>query len=47
MLTIVMGNNIFSFANTFWKQQSGTAMGMPVACTYAMLSFGQYKNAEI
>jgi hypothetical protein len=22
-------------------------MGMPVACTYAMLSFGQYENAQI
>jgi hypothetical protein len=47
MLTIIMENNIFSFADTFWKQQSGTAMGTPVACTYAMLSFGQYENAEI
>jgi hypothetical protein len=47
MFTIVMENHIFSFADTFWKQQSGTVMGTPVPCTYAMLSFGQYKNAEI
>jgi hypothetical protein len=38
---------IITFAETYWLQLSGTAMGMPVACTYAMLSFGQYKNKEI
>jgi len=30
ILTIVMENNIFTFAGTFWKQLSGTAMGTPV-----------------
>jgi len=42
-----MEHNIFSFADTFWLQLSGTAMGTPVACTYAMISFRQYENTEI
>jgi len=46
-LSIVMEHNMFSFADTFWLQLSGTAMGTPVACTYAMISFGQYENTEI
>jgi len=47
VLTIVMKHNIFSFADTFWLQLSGTAMGTPVACTYAMLSFGHYENTKL
>jgi hypothetical protein len=47
ILTIIMDNNVFSFADTYWLQLSGTTMGTPVACTYVMLSFGQYKNKEI
>lgn len=31
VLDIVMQNNIFSFADTYWLQLSGTAMGMPGA----------------
>ena len=42
-----MNNNIFSFADTFWWQRTGAAMGTPVACTYAMLSFGHHENVEI
>jgi hypothetical protein len=47
ILTIIMDNNVFSFASTYWIQLSSTATGTPVACTYAMLSFGQYKQNEI
>jgi hypothetical protein len=47
VLTIVMKHNIFTFADTFWLQLSGTAMGTPVACTYAMLSFGHYENTKL
>jgi hypothetical protein len=46
-LTIVMENNVFSFADTFWLQLSGTAMGTPTACAYAMLSYGHHENTEI
>ncbi len=47
ILTIVMENNVFSFADTFWLQLAGTAMGTPVACSYATISFGHYENAYI
>jgi hypothetical protein len=40
VLQIVMENNIFTFGNTTWLQLSGTAMGTPVACAYATLSYG-------
>jgi len=42
-----MENNIFSFANTYWLQLTHTAMGTPVACAYATVTFGQYENTTI
>jgi hypothetical protein len=47
ILFVVMENNIFSFAGTYWQQLTGTAMGTPVACSYATVSFGHYENAAI
>jgi hypothetical protein len=47
ILQIVMDNNIFSFADSYWLQLSGTAMGTPAACSYATLSFGQYENTVL
>ncbi len=47
ILFVVMENNIFSFADTYWQQLTGTAMGTPVACSYATVSFGHYENATI
>jgi len=47
ILEIIMKNNIFSFANTYWQQLTGTAMGTPAACAYAMISFGQFKNTVL
>jgi hypothetical protein len=47
ILNLVMQNNIFSFANTFWLQLTGTAMGTPAACAYATLTFGHYENTLI
>jgi len=41
-LTIVMNNNIFSFADSYWLQLSVTAMGTPVTCSYATISFGHH-----
>jgi hypothetical protein len=38
ILTIVMENNISTFAGTYWLQLSGTVMGTPTACTYATIS---------
>jgi hypothetical protein len=47
ILYIVMDNNVFCFGNTYWLQLSGAAMGMPAACAYATISYGQHKNAVI
>jgi hypothetical protein len=46
-LTLVMENNIFSFSNTYWQQLTGTAMGTPVACSYATIAYGQHENTKI
>ena len=42
-----MNNNIFTFGDSYWIQLSGTAMGTPVACAYATVSYGPFENAEI
>jgi hypothetical protein len=47
ILASIMENNIFTFAGPHWLQLSGTAMGTPVACTYATISFSQYENRHI
>jgi hypothetical protein len=47
VMEIVMKNNIFSFQEIFWIQLSGTAMGTPVACSYATITYGHYKNMSI
>jgi len=47
VLEIVMKNNIFSFGDTFWLQQIGTAMGTPTACSYASITYGQHENTQI
>jgi hypothetical protein len=39
LLEIIMQCNIFSFDNTDWLQEIGTAMGTPCACSYATLSY--------
>jgi hypothetical protein len=43
VLEIIMNNNIFSFADTFWLQLSGTAIGTPAACAYATQHMGNTK----
>jgi len=47
VLKIIMENNIFCSGGSYWLQLLGTAMGMPVACAYAIVSFGQHKNTVI
>jgi len=47
VLTLVMKLNVFTFADTFWLQMVGTAMGTPVACSYATVSFGHYENNTV
>jgi len=44
-LDLIMNNNIFQFSNTFWKQLSGTAMGTPPACMWAMLFFNRHEQS--
>jgi len=41
-----MNNNIFSFADTYWHQLSGTAMGTPTACAYATITYGHFENSQ-
>ena len=43
-LRIVMENNIFSFGDTFWIQQTGTAMGTPCACMIASVYFAYHER---
>jgi hypothetical protein len=47
ILEIIMKNNIFSFADTYWLQLTGTAMGTPAACAYAMITFGHFDNTVL
>ena len=47
LLNLVMKNNIFQFGNTWWKQNTGTAMGTPCACIYATLFFAYYEQKVI
>jgi hypothetical protein len=47
ILELVMYNNIFTFSDTYWLQLTGTAMGTPVACAYATVTFGQFENSVI
>jgi hypothetical protein len=41
VLEAVMKNNIFRFADTYWLQLTGTAMGTPTACSYASITYGR------
>jgi len=47
VLEAVMKNNIFHFADTYWLQLTGTAMGTPTTCSYASITYGQHENTEI
>jgi hypothetical protein len=47
VLELVMCKNISFFADTYRHQLSGTAMGTPAACAYAMITFGHYENTTI
>jgi hypothetical protein len=47
VMEVVMRNNIFAYQDTYWLQTSGTAMGTPVACAYATVTYGHYENSTI
>ena len=38
-LTLVMINNVFTFGDTYWKQETGAAIGTPPAPPYATILF--------
>jgi hypothetical protein len=46
-LRIIMENNIFTFGDTYWIQNQGTAMGTPAAPLYSILTFGHHENTSI
>jgi hypothetical protein len=46
-LEIVFRNNYFAVGNTYWKQKSGTGMGMPPAPpTWATIFLALLKNQK-
>lgn len=45
ILEIALQDKIFKFADT-WLQLSGTAMGTPIACACATITFGHYKKTN-
>jgi hypothetical protein len=47
VLIIVMKFNVFTFADTYWLQLAGMAMGTPTACSHTTVSFGHYENNTI
>jgi len=47
IMEVVMKNNILSFMDTYWLQLSGTAMGTPVACSYATITYSHHENTKI
>jgi hypothetical protein len=42
-LEILMRQNVFKFGDTFWKQNTGTAMGTPPGANYAELYYGTWE----
>ena len=46
-LRLVMKNCTFKFGDSWWKQCTGTAMGTPCACIYAILFFAYYERTII
>lgn len=43
-LRLVMKNNIFTFGDMVFKQKTGTAMGTPPACAYAVLYYAVHED---
>ena len=46
-LSLVMRNNIFQFGDCHFEQLEGTAMGTPVACSYATLYYAYQERTTI
>jgi hypothetical protein len=47
LLNIIMRCNVFSFDDTHWLQEIGTAIGTPCACSYATLSYALHEVHKI
>jgi len=44
---LIMTSNIFQFDNTFWHQQTGTAMGTSCACTFATIYYANHEETTL
>ena len=42
-----MRKNVFKFGETWWLQNTGTAMGTPCVCAYATIFFAYYERTSI
>ena len=43
-MALIMLNNVFEWGDLYFLQLLGTAMGTSVACMWATIYFGIYKN---
>jgi hypothetical protein len=43
---LIMTLNVFQFDDTYWLQTSGTAMGTPVACTFATIYYSYHEETS-
>jgi hypothetical protein len=46
-LDVIMNQDVFQFDDTFWHQDTGTAMGLPCACLYVTLIYALHEFVRV